>query len=79
VVKKARIERPRRPLSLSFWRDDEAVTRWRRHQQHREAQLARRGGIFCNYRPRVAAVGRDYGIEERAEAPQVMPPRRKGD
>ena len=62
-------------LSLSFWRDDEAVARWRRHQQHREAQLAGRGGIFRNYRLRVAAVMRDYGMDERAEAPQVMPPR----
>ena len=62
-------------LSLSFWRDDEAVARWRRHQQHREAQLAGRGGVFHNYRLRVAAVVRDYGMEERAEAPQVMPPR----
>jgi heme-degrading monooxygenase HmoA len=62
-------------LSLSFWRDDEAVARWRRHQQHHEAQLAGRGGIFRNYRLRVAAVMRDYGLDERAEAPQVMPPR----
>ena len=39
-------------LSLSFWRDDEAVARWRRQQQHREAQLAGRGGIFRDYRLR---------------------------
>ena len=62
-------------LSLSFWRDDEAVARWRRQQQHREAQLAGRGGIFRDYRLRVAAVVRDYGMEDRAEAPQIMPPR----
>ena len=62
-------------LSLSFWRDDEAVARWRRHQQHREAQIAGRGGIFRDYRLRVAAVVRDYGMEDRAEAPQIMPPR----
>ena len=63
-------------LSLSFWRDDEAVANWRRHQQHREAQLAGRAGIFRNYRLRVAAVVRDYGLKEREEAPQIMPPRR---
>jgi len=62
-------------LSLSFWRDDEAVANWRRHQQHREAQLAGRAGIFRNYRLRVAAVVRDYGLKEREEAPQIMPPR----
>ena len=60
-------------LSLSFWRDEEAVARWRRHEQHRDAQRAGRGGIFQNYRLRVAAVMRDYGMEERAEAPQRPP------
>jgi heme-degrading monooxygenase HmoA len=60
-------------LSLSFWRDEAAVARWRRHAQHREAQRAGRGGIFQNYRLRVAAIVRDYGMEERAEAPQPPP------
>ncbi len=64
-------------LSLSFWRDEEAVGRWRRHQQHREAQLAGRDGIFRDYRLRVAAVVRDYGLYDRAEAPQVMPASRR--
>jgi heme-degrading monooxygenase HmoA len=60
-------------LSLSFWRDEEAVARWRRHEQHRDAQRAGRGGIFKNYRLRVAAVVRDYGLEDRVEAPQPPP------
>jgi heme-degrading monooxygenase HmoA len=60
-------------LSLSFWRDEEAVARWRRHEQHRDAQRAGRGGIFQNYRLRVAAVVRDYGLKDRAEAPQPLP------
>ena len=61
-------------LSLSFWRDEEAIGRWRRHEQHREAQLAGRDGIFGDYRLRVAAVVRDYGMYEREQAPQPMPP-----
>jgi heme-degrading monooxygenase HmoA len=60
-------------LSLSFWRDEAAVARWRRHQQHREAQRAGRGGIFRDYRLRVAQVVRDYGMSERDEAPQPPP------
>jgi heme-degrading monooxygenase HmoA len=60
-------------LSLSFWRDEEAVVRWRRHEQHQDAQRAGRGGIFRNYRLRVAAVVRDYGLDDRAEAPQPPP------
>jgi heme-degrading monooxygenase HmoA len=66
---------PGKILSLSFWRDDASVVRWRRHQQHHEAQLAGRAGIFRDYRLRVAAVVRDYGIDSRDEAPQQMPPR----
>jgi heme-degrading monooxygenase HmoA len=62
-------------LSLSFWQDEAAIKRWRTHQQHHEAQLAGRGGVFRDYRLRVAAVVRDYGMDERAEAPQTMPPR----
>ena len=56
-------------LSLSFWRDEEAVQRWRNVEQHRIAQARGRGGIFADYRLRVAAVIRDYGMRERAEAP----------
>jgi heme-degrading monooxygenase HmoA len=62
-------------LSLSFWRDEEAIRRWRQHEQHREAQLLGRAQVFRDYRLRVAAVVRDYGMEARAEAPQQMPPR----
>jgi heme-degrading monooxygenase HmoA len=62
-------------LSLSFWRDEEAVIRWRQHEQHHRAQLAGRAGIFADYRLRVAAVIRDYGMDSREEAPQVMPPK----
>ena len=64
---------PGKILSLSFWRDEAAVDAWRRYEKHREAQRAGRAGIFRNYRLRVAAVLRDYGMHERAEAPQPPP------
>jgi heme-degrading monooxygenase HmoA len=60
-------------LSLSFWRDEAAVTRWRRHEQHRQAQRAGRTGIFHGYRLRVAQIVRDYGMDDRTEAPQPLP------
>jgi heme-degrading monooxygenase HmoA len=56
-------------LSLSFWRDEEAVKQWRNLEQHRAAQAKGRGGIFADYRLRIASVVRDYGMNERAEAP----------
>jgi len=63
------LAQPGRILSLSFWRDEAAVERWRNVEAHREAQAAGRGGIFKTYRLRVASVLRDYGMESRAEAP----------
>ena len=57
-------------LSLSFWRDEAAVIRWRSHAEHQAAQGRGRNEIFANYRLRVAEVIRDYGLNERDEAPQ---------
>ncbi|MER9250664.1 antibiotic biosynthesis monooxygenase [Mesorhizobium sp. M0598] len=60
---------PDKILSLSFWRDEEAVKAWRNTEEHRQAQKAGRGGIFAGYRLRIAHVVRDYSLTERAEAP----------
>ena len=56
-------------LSLSFWRDEDAVKRWRGLEAHRVAQAKGRGGVFADYRLRVAGVIRDYGMFEREQAP----------
>ena len=60
---------PNKLLSLSFWRDEEAVKQWRNQARHRASQAQGRGGIFADYRLRVAAVLRDYGLADRAAAP----------
>ena len=60
---------PGKLLSLSFWRDEDAVARWRQLEAHRAAQHAGRAGVFADYRLRVAAVVRDYGLHARDEAP----------
>ena len=57
-------------LSLSFWRDEEAIQAWRALESHRYAQSKGRGGVFENYRLRVAGVIRDYGMDSRSEAPK---------
>jgi len=64
------ISNPGRFVSLSFWRDEEAVRKWRNVQKHREAQAKGRGGIFSAYRLRVAQVLRDYSMDSRKEAPE---------
>jgi heme-degrading monooxygenase HmoA len=61
---------PDKLLSLSFFRDEEAVRAWRGTEDHRAAQRAGRGGIFADYRLRVAAVTRDYGLNARDQAPR---------
>jgi heme-degrading monooxygenase HmoA len=64
------ISDPKRFVSLSFWRDEEAVRNWRNVHKHREAQAKGRGGIFSGYRLRICQVIRDYGMNERGEAPR---------
>ena len=61
---------PGKLLSLSFWRDEEAVRRWRNVEAHRRIQEAGRKAIFADYRLRVAQVLRDYGKDDRREAPE---------
>lgn len=61
---------PEKLLSLSFWRDEEAVARWRQMSEHRSAQMQGRSGSFADYRLRVAGVIRDYGLQDRTQAPQ---------
>ena len=61
--------RPGRYLSLSYWRDEAAVRNWRCHGKHRDAQQEGRKSVFANYRIRVAEVARDYGMLDRAQAP----------
>ena len=56
-------------VSLSFWRDEEAVRKWRNLQKHREAQKKGRAGIFASYRLRIASVLRDYEMDKREQAP----------
>ncbi|WP_284179802.1 antibiotic biosynthesis monooxygenase [Rhabdaerophilum sp. SD176] len=60
---------PDKLLSLSFWRDEAAVAAWRNSHAHRITQGRGRSGVFRDYRLRVAEVIRDYGLDERAEAP----------
>ena len=64
------ITTPGKFVSLQFWRDDEAVRKWRNLQKHREAQKKGRAGIFASYRLRIASVIRDYDMDKRGEAPR---------
>ncbi len=64
------LSEPGKLLSLSFWRDEQAIAAWRNRDAHRAAQAKGRAGILSDYRLRIAPVARDYSMTDRAEAPQ---------
>jgi len=64
------LSQPGKLLSLSFWRDEAAISAWRNLANHRAAQRAGREHLFDDYRLRVAEVLRDYGMNDRAMAPE---------
>ncbi len=54
-------------VSLSFWRDKDAVSRWRTHAEHQMAQRRGKSEIFSDFRIRVADVIRDYTLADRKD------------
>ena len=60
---------PGKLLSLSFWRDEDSVRKWRNLSSHRATQRKGRTGVFADYRLRVAEVSRDYGLTARDQVP----------
>lgn len=63
------LSHPGKLLSLSFWQNEAAVDAWRQLESHRAAQVRGREHLFSDYRLRVAAVSRDYGLTRRDQAP----------
>jgi heme-degrading monooxygenase HmoA len=63
------VSTPGKLLSLSLWRDAEAVRQWRNLQAHREVQRLGRESIFSDYRLHIAEVVRAYGMHDRAQTP----------
>lgn len=61
---------PGKILSLGFFQDEAAVTRWRNLERHRAAQAKGRGELFDEYRLRMASVIRDYSKTDRAQVPE---------
>ena len=60
---------PGKLLALSIWRDEGAVDAFRTWEVHRDVQSNSRRDVFKDYRLRVAAVLRDYGMHDREQAP----------
>ena len=48
-------------ITVSYWRDLEAIANWRRHAEHRVAQERGRSDWYAHYELRVARVERAHG------------------
>lgn len=59
---------PNKYVSLSFWRDEAAVARWRAHGAHQTAQMLGKSEIFADFRISVAEVQRQYTLADRTAA-----------
>jgi len=55
-------------VSLSFWRDEQAVKAWRAHVGHQVAQREGKASVFKDFRIRVAQVVRDYTMTDRVNS-----------
>jgi heme-degrading monooxygenase HmoA len=60
---------PGKILSLSFWRDEQALLALRHNEPHRGAEDKGRADLLADYRIRIAQVFRDYGMFDREQAP----------
>ncbi len=63
------LSNPDKLLSLSYYRDEQAVADWRNIEKHRAGQAQGRAGTFSDYRLKVVHVLRDYGMTDREQAP----------
>lgn len=51
-------------LSLSDWRDEKALVRWRTHAKHHEVQTAGRSEILLDYHLRIGQITRDTRLPD---------------
>ncbi|WP_338885206.1 antibiotic biosynthesis monooxygenase [Xenorhabdus sp. TH1] len=56
---------PGKILSLSWWRDKNAILMWKKNFFHKAAQTEGRESIFSFYRIRIVHAIRDYTSENR--------------
>jgi heme-degrading monooxygenase HmoA len=71
-ISSERFESPKEPgkyISLSFWRDEESLARWRNLEEHRIVMAKGRGGILRDYRIRATKVLWDYSMNNREQTP----------
>ncbi len=58
------LRRPGWLVSLSIWRDEKALIRWRTHALHHEIQGKGRSSVFAGYHLRVGEIVADTGTKQ---------------
>ncbi|MDX6021811.1 antibiotic biosynthesis monooxygenase [Scandinavium sp. V105_16] len=53
---------PGKVLSLSWWKDEQAVLAWKKNMMHQQAQAEGRASVFATYQIRVAELIREYSF-----------------
>ena len=48
-------------ITVSYWRDLEAIARWRDHAEHRSAREKGKSQWYLHYQLRICRVEREYG------------------
>jgi heme-degrading monooxygenase HmoA len=60
---------PRHFVAIGFFTGEAAVAAWRSNPAHRRVQALGRSRFFAGYRLRMSEVIRDYGPDDRDQAP----------
>lgn len=50
-------------ITVSYWRDEESIRKWKHHAEHTLAREKGRTAWYTSFKTRVARVERDYGFE----------------
>ena len=61
-------------ITLSYWRDLDAIHRWKQQSEHLDAQRRGRSDWYAQYRVRIARVERDYSFDAQPVAAQPHQP-----
>ena len=60
---------PNKILSLSFWRDEESIRRFRQMDMHVKDERLGREDLFSDFRICISNVSRNYTLTDRKDAP----------
>lgn len=53
---------PGKFLSISLWRDEDAIKIWRENVSHQAAQAKGKDEVFANYHVRITSIMREYSF-----------------